>query len=298
MKVLVLKGGNSPERPISLRSAESVVRALKSLGHEVFEYDTKNGFQAIVRYKEKVDVVLPILHGKDGEDGAVQAELESLKLPFLGAGSRVSRLCFDKVAFKKIISELGVLTPKWELVTKETINQSPLLKGPYVLKPVGGGSSIDTVIVRDPENYKLDIEDVFSRHSAMLLEELIKGTEITVPVLGDNALPVIEIIPPKDEEFDYENKYNGTTQELCPPANVSHELQEKARALCEKLHKYLGVRHLSRTDIIINESKLYVLELNTIPGLTDQSLLPKSAQAQGLNMEQLVEEFINMAKDQ
>jgi D-alanine-D-alanine ligase len=129
----------------------------------------------------------------------------------------------------------------------------------------------------------------------MLLEELIEGTEITVPILGDQALPVIEIIPPQGKEFDYENKYNGTTQELCPPQHVSAEKQQEAQRLAEKIHKAAGVRHLSRTDIIIDENgKLWVLELNTIPGLTDQSLFPKAAAAAGINMQQLMQKFLDM----
>lgn len=295
MNILVLAGGMSSERAISLRSAESVVSALNSAGHSVYRYDTAGGLNGIANYKHKVDVVFPILHGKDGEDGVVQAMLEKLELKYLGADARVSRLCFDKVAFKNALVNLGIATPKWELVTQKTINLSPLLSKPFVLKPNDGGSSIDTFIVRQPNSNNTEYKDVFSRHSEMLLEELIEGVEITIPVLGDKALSVVEIIPPLGAEFDYENKYNGKTMELCPPKNVSSHIQIQAQKISEQIHQSLGVRHISRTDIIVDKhSQLYVLELNTIPGLTDQSLLPKSAQAAGISMPEMVQKLVYM----
>jgi D-alanine-D-alanine ligase len=130
----------------------------------------------------------------------------------------------------------------------------------------------------------------------MLLEELIEGVEITVPVLGDKALPVVEIIPPVGGEFDYENKYNGATQELCPPPHVSAEKQKEAQSVAERIHKEVGARHISRTDLILDKNgKLWVLEINTMPGLSDQSLTPLAAKAAGMDMQQLVQKFLQMA---
>lgn len=130
-----------------------------------------------------------------------------------------------------------------------------------------------------------------------MLEELIEGTEITVPVLDGQALPVIEIVPPQDEEFDYENKYNGRTQELCPPQNVSRELQNQAQRLAEKVFKIMGARHLARVDMMMDKSgRIYVLEINTMPGMTDSSLFPKSAAAAGYSMPDLVSKFIDLVK--
>jgi D-alanine-D-alanine ligase len=129
----------------------------------------------------------------------------------------------------------------------------------------------------------------------MLLEELIDGTELTVPVLGATSLPVIEIIPPKNQEFDYENKYNGATQELCPPQHIDTPKQQEAQRLAELIHNQVGARHLSRTDIILDrEGKMWVLELNTMPGLTDQSLFPKAAQSSGMSMPQLVQRLVDL----
>jgi D-alanine-D-alanine ligase len=211
----------------------------------------------------------------------------------LGADSKVSKLCFDKEEFKKLLDKLSILSPRYEIVNPDSLASSDLLKKPYVLKPIDGGSSIDTLIIRDLSQ-KIDMS-IFDRHPNMLLEELIEGSEITVPVLGEKALPVIEIIPPEGGEFDYENKYNGATKELCPPEHISEENQLKAQDIAEQVHNAAGVRHLSRTDIMIdNNNQHWVLELNTMPGMTSQSLYPKSAAHAGIDMRQLVEQFLNM----
>lgn len=295
MKVLVLYGGKSDEREVSLRSGAEVINALKSLNHEVVEYDPVKGYSGLNDYVGKVDIVLPILHGKYGEDGEVQSELEKRKFKYLGSDSKVSALCFDKDAFKKQIIGLGFDTPAGELVSHDTIGTSKFFSRPYVLKPVDGGSSIDTFVARQPGSQRYET-NVFDRHPTMLIEELIEGSEITVPILGATALPVIEIIPPEGLEFDYENKYNGATQELCPPKHVSLDHQHRAQTIAETIHNRFGVRHLSRTDLIIDKAgKLYVLELNTMPGLTSQSLYPKAAQVAGLDFENLVEKLLESA---
>jgi D-alanine-D-alanine ligase len=295
MKVLVLLGGDSPEREVSLRSGEAVSDALHSNGHTVFEYDPKHGYEDLDEFKDKVEVVLPILHGRGGEDGEVQKELEVRNLKFLGADSKASKLCFDKVAIKEILNKLSILTPKSEIVDKDGFESSAIkASGKYVLKPIEGGSTIDAFIVNDAADHA-DVA-TFDKYPQMLLEELIEGNEITVPVLDGKALPVIEIIPPAGKDFDYENKYNGETQELCPPVNVSEELQRQAQTIAERLHQAAGVRHLSRTDIIIDkDNKLWVLEINTMPGMTSQSLFPKAAKEAGISMQQLVDKFVQMA---
>jgi D-alanine-D-alanine ligase len=293
-KVLILLGGNSPEREVSLRSGRSVAEAAGKAGHTVFEYDPINGYIGLDDYMNKVDVVLPILHGVGCEDGEIQTELEARNFKYLGSDSKVSQLCFDKVKSKQKIEELGFKTPASEIVNRSSFENSGLRSGKFVLKPIEGGSTIDTFIVRDEQDH-FD-SNVFDKYEKMLIEELVEGNEITVPVLAGSALPVIEIIPPAGEDFDYENKYNGETQELCPPANVEDDLQKKAQSIAEKLHNYVGCRHLSRTDIILSaDGTPYVLEINTMPGMTSQSLFPKAAAEAGLSMEQLVDKFVQMA---
>ena len=188
--------------------------------------------------------------------------------------------------------------PEAVLVSKETYQSQALAKKPHVLKVLNGGSTIGTLIAREPAKVtEQQIDAIFNLEPNAVLEELIIGKEITVPILDQKALPVIEIVPPKDEEFDYNNKYNGRTQELCPPLSVPRETQRIAQELAEKVHQTMGCRHLSRVDIMINEQgKLFVLEINTMPGMTDQSLYPKSALVSGLMMPELMSKFVELVK--
>jgi D-alanine-D-alanine ligase len=186
-------------------------------------------------------------------------------------------------------------------VNEEQFGRSALAKQPFVLKPNDGGSSIDTFIMRDPQKVNATaIKQAFSRHKTMLLQELINGVEITVAVTRMNdhaALPVIEIIPPADGEFDYENKYNGKTQELCPPEHVGRENQRKAQALAKQVHDLTRCQDVSRTDMIITpDDKIYILETNTMPGMTEESLVPKAAAADGISMSKLCSALILNAK--
>lgn len=296
MKILILGGGNSPERQISLRSAKSVADAARSLNFEVVEADPADGLEVLDNLKGYI--VLPILHGKNGEDGAIQRELEARNLPYLGSDSAASIACFDKWATRMDLMKSGIPMPAAALVDEKRYMEDPLAKSHHVLKVVHGGSSIGTLIVRqDEDSDEGQISEIFAMEDHAVLEELIEGTEITVPVLDGQALPVIEIVPPQDEEFDYENKYNGRTQELCPPQNVSRELQNQAQRLAEKVFKIMGARHLARVDMMMDKSgRIYVLEINTMPGMTDSSLFPKSAAAAGYSMPDLVSKFIDLVK--
>lgn len=297
MNVLILQGGDSPEREVSLRSAEYVVNAACDAGHNVETYDTKLEPEGMKPLLARADIVFPVLHGTGGEDGVVQQALEDYGAAFVGTGAKASARCFDKIASKQAFADANLPTPRWEEVNSESFQTSDLAKKPYVLKPRASGSSVDTFIVRDPANPSVDLE-VFQRYETMLLEELIAGTELTVGVLGDEALPVVEIIPPENGEFDFENKYNGQTQELCPPENIDEEVQKKAQELALQTHRALGARHFSRTDLMLSpDGKLYILEINTIPGLTAQSLFPKEAAAAGMSMPELLDRLINFASN-
>jgi D-alanine-D-alanine ligase len=291
--VTVLCGGTSAEREVSLRSGAAVAEALKAAGYEVTVLDPA------VSSLDKMtacDAVFPALHGTGGEDGAIQSALEEANARYVGSDSTASRLCFDKWQYRQHITAAGLLMPEGALVQAQTYHEHRLAAQPYVLKPVAGGSSIDTFIIRDPEHPPHGIAEVFTRYPTMLMEQLIVGTELTVGVLNNQALPVIEIIPPKDSEFDYTNKYNGATRELVPPKHVSGDLQRRAQALALQAHQFTGCRDLSRTDIMLNKKgQLYVLETNTLPGLTNQSLLPKAARAAGLDMPALCKQLVEMA---
>lgn len=296
MDILLLQGGSSPEREVSLRSGENVATALRELGHHIETYDTREGNDGLTALLARSHVVFPVLHGAGGEDGLVQQMLDSYHVAYVGSGPEASRLCFDKIATKKVLEENALPTPRWEEVNAGSFAASPLSNAPYVLKPRRGGSSVDTFIVRDPAGYALDMS-IFEKYKTMLLEELIVGTELTVAMLGSESLPVIEIVPPEGKEFDYDNKYNGATEELCPPRTVPEVLQEEAQSLAEQANYFLGVRHFSRIDMMLSKNgELFILEVNTIPGLSKQSLFPKAAACAGLPMTALVKRLLEMAQ--
>lgn len=293
--VVVLGGGNSPEREVSLRSCASVAQAAKETGYNVLVYDPKDGLGFLDELPKDV-VVLPMLHGAGGEDGILQAELEKRELKFLGAGSKASRLCFDKNLTRKCLLENGLPVPEGIAISRGEYGKHRLAQKPHILKVARGGSSIGTLFVRNPNSVDTTkVDEIFHLDNLAILEELVEGVEITVPILGNQALPVIEIHPPENGEFDYENKYNGQTKELCPAVNVSPKLQRKAQSIAERVHGVTACRHLSRIDIIIRpDESMVILEINTLPGMTSQSLYPKSAGVAGISMPELVTRFVNL----
>jgi D-alanine-D-alanine ligase len=295
--VIVLCGGTSDEREVSLRSGASVVNALQVAGHTVSSLDPADGLEGQLESLKAADVVFPILHGLGGEDGSLQLFLEQHNITYIGADSESSRLSFYKDLANEVFNRHGLLTPDTKLDSFEDYQNDPLTTSPHVIKPNDGGSSIDTFIVRDTSHAPIDeIRTAFEKHQQMIVQTLIEGIELTVPVLGDEALPVIEIIPPTDGEFDYENKYNGKTQELCPPPSLSDEQQKQCQALALQMHQAFGCRDLSRSDMILSaDGQLYAIEINTLPGMTDQSLVPRSAAVAGYDMPTLCDMLVQMA---
>lgn len=296
MKILVLGGGISPEREVSLRSLDNVQTALKNAGFEVQFYDPANGNTELLRLAKSANCVFPILHGAGGEDGALQRIFEQENIKFLGSGSISCQNILDKSKFYEVCKTNNIKIPKTEVADRGSIKNSSLSKSPFVLKPINGGSAVDTFIERTVPKDFSKYDEVFEKHGKMILQELISGIEVTDGILGDRALPVIEIIPPPGEEFDFVNRYNGKSQELCPPKNVDEETQDKIQKVALKVHNALKCRHLSRVDMIVGINDIYVLELNSMPGLTVTSLYPKEAEAIGLSMEDLVKEFVRLAQ--
>lgn len=297
MKVLVLGGGTSNEREVSQRSANNVAEAASQAGYEVRQADPADGLDFLDNLSSET-IVFPILHGAGGEDGVIQAELEKRNLPYLGSDSRTSENCWNKYRTLTKLKEHEIKIARGDLVTYEEFLNHEITAAPYVLKVVHGGSSLGVLIVRDTKKVSPEqINEVFAMESPALLEELVRGTEITVPVLDNVALPVIEIHPPQGKEFDYENKYNGESQEACPPVSVPEHLQKAAQEIAEKVHEIMGCRHFSRTDMMITpQEEIIVFDVNTIPGLTRQSLYPNSAAVAGLPMPELMKRFAEMVK--
>ncbi len=297
MQVIVLGGGTSTEREISLKSAAAVTKALDAAGYEVTQIDPAIGLAELEKHNPDC-VVFPMLHGAGGEDGIIQRYLEDRQLPFLGTGSKASAVCFDKHLTRQALVAAGLPVAKGDVVTRQTYWNHELAAQPHVLKVSRGGSSIGTLIVSNVQaRLPEQVEGIFSLDSQAIIEELVTGTEITVPILGDRALPIIEIRPPTGQDFDYENKYNGQTQELCPPPSLDVDNQAAASQLALGAHRALHCRHLSRTDIIVRpDNTMVILEINTIPGMTENSLYPKAAQAAGLTMEKLMQEFMALIR--
>ena len=276
MKVSVLAGGVSGEREVSLRSGAAVAKALRSIGVKVLEVDVK---EKGVKVPQGTDICFLALHGNYGEDGEVQRELEAVGMPFTGSGSEASALAFDKLKARDAMLAAGV-----PMAESQEWTPACDWKPPYVLKPVASGSSLGTFLVRTEEEAKKAVKEAKKwKDGGMMIERLIEGAEMTVGILGEQALPVIEVRPAKGF-YDYKNKYtSGATQYLCPapiPKEKAQELQE----LALKAHRALGCEVLSRVDIMVDaEGKAYVLEVNTLPGMTDLSLLPKAGRAAGID---------------
>jgi D-alanine-D-alanine ligase len=296
-KVLVIYGGSSDERDVSLRSGASINNALKSAGYETRFYDPGDSVESLSEAVKGCDVAFPALHGLGGEDGTIQLQLERLHIPYVGSAVSSSELCFDKWNYRDLLAKHNIPMARGELVDASLFQHSAIAQKPYVLKPPKGGSSIDTILAHTPNTVDQEvITSIFAKHRQLLLEELIQGTELTIGILGDIPLPVIEIIPPAGKDFDYENKYNGATQELCPPEHVSSEIQKTAQELALRVHQLTGCRDFSRTDIMCDkDGNLFLLETNTIPGMTDQSLFPKMARTAGIEMPELCKQLVEMA---
>jgi D-alanine-D-alanine ligase len=296
-KIIVLAGGTSEEREVSLRSGAAVSKALGAVRHQVETIDPTQPLSTYLDQFKQAEVIFPALHGLGGEDGSLQLFLEAHGIKYVGSDSQASRLCFFKDLSLEVMLQNNILTPTTELVDFAGFQHSDIVSHGYVLKPNDGGSSIDTFVVRDPAQADLPaIAAAFERHGRLILQELIEGIEVTVPVVNGTVLPVIEIIPPENQEFDYANKYNGATQEICPPVNVSPAKQQAVQTLAVKMDAAFGCRDLSRSDYIIQaDGTTYALEINTIPGLTDQSLLPKAAAVAGMDMPTLCDRLVRAA---
>ena len=294
-KIALLCGGNSPEREVSLKGGRAVAEALAKRGYPFEVFDPAKDLPALCRRAREFDLAFPVLHGPGGEDGTIQGFLESLGLPYLGAGVLGSALAMDKALSKLLYREAGLKVPQGVVVSKGEV--SFRVAFPAVVKPVSQGSSVGISIVRDEAELFRALELAFRYEERVLVEEYVSGRELTVPVLGEEALPVVEIRPGEGHDFfDYQAKYTpGATEEICPapiPEGVARAAQEAALIA----HRALRLRHLSRTDLILTEAgELFVLETNTLPGMTETSLFPLAARAVGLTFEDLVERLISLA---
>lgn len=303
-KILVLMGGFSAEREVSLRSGAAVLNALIKLGYEAKALDLKTcTVQEIEDYHP--DLVFMALHGKDGEDGTVQGLLEILNLPYTGSGVASSAIGINKVLTKKLLTFEGIPTAPFTILNKNEFNCTPeeiqslqqTIGLPMVIKAATQGSSIGTYIVNKENDIMNAIEGAFAYDSEVLVERFIDGTEVTSTVIGNDIveiLPLIEITS-ENEFYDYESKYTPGMCNHIIPARVSEPIQGTIAELSRKVYKAIGCKGFARIDYIIDkEGNPFVLEINTIPGMTEMSLVPDAARAAGINFEELVDKIVKL----
>jgi D-alanine-D-alanine ligase len=301
--IALLSGGISSEREVSLNSGNEVYEALDKSKYDVLRYDPKTDIEKLVADAPRIDAALIILHGPYGEDGTVQGLLDLLRIPYQGSGVLGSALAMNKLASKQLYEKSGLPVPAYTVVERQQeidVDQICLQFGlPLVIKPVVGGSSVGMSIVARPEDLPSAVEKALIEDSNAVIEAYIEGTEITVGVIGNRrleALPLIEIIPGDAHAFfDYEAKYTpGHTQEICP-ARIDSKLAEIAQRYAKIAHRALFCRGYSRTDFILKGNQFFILETNTIPGVTANSLLPLAARCAGIEFGQLFDRLIELA---
>ena len=289
-KIAVLKGGPSAEREVSLASGAAVAKALRSLDYDVAELDV-TGYE--VDLPRGCEAVFIALHGAFGEDGQLQALLEQRAMPFTGSGSQSSRWSFDKVASKRIFEQHGIATPRYEVLPPGGVRTLPL---PVVVKPPRQGSSIGISKVFDEAEWPEAMNKALALDTEVLVERFIEGAELTVGVVGDQVLPVVEIRAPQGY-YDYRAKYTKGLTEYLVPAPLDADATRACQALAWRAFQALSCRGLGRVDIRMTpEGHPFVLELNSIPGFTETSLLPKAARAVGLEFPALCDRILQLAR--
>jgi len=301
LHIAVLMGGWSAEREVSLTSGKGVADALESRGHKVTRIDMdRNVAQRLAELKP--DVVFNALHGTPGEDGTVQGMMDLMGLKYTHSGLETSVIAIDKELTKMVLVPHGIRMPEGRIVDSETLHAGDPLPRPYVLKPVNEGSSVGVAIIRDGGNHgdpiSRESKGPWQKFERLLAEPFIRGRELTAAVLDDAALAVTELRP-KSGFYDYDAKYtDGMTEHVCP-AQIPAEIEAAALDMALKAHRILGCRGASRSDFRWDDEQgvagLYLLEVNTQPGMTPLSLVPEQARARGIDYATLVERIVEAA---
>jgi D-alanine-D-alanine ligase len=301
----VLKGGRSLERQVSLKSGARVEDALERLGHEVVGIDV--GHDLVSRLRETApDVAFICLHGRDGEDGTVQELLEIAGVPYTGSGVSACMRCADKVVAKHAMRDAGLPTPDFFAFSETAFKQlgaadtlpaiEERLGFPMVVKPADQGSALGIRFAPDAAAVPAALVAAFSYSHKVLLERAVGGRELAVSILADEALPIVEAIPPEEDFYDFEARYEiGRTEFVCP-ADLGDDVTARVQTLAVDVHRLLGCRGLSRVDLMLDrDGSPWVLEVNTVPGMTETSLLPQAADAAGIDFDDLVARILAAA---
>ena len=315
IKVGVLRGGPSNEYDVSLKTGGSVLKNLSEDKYKAYDiFVSKDGQWHLrgmpitpAKIAKQIDVIFNAMHGEYGEDGTVQKILDSLLIPYTGSTAFASAVSMNKLLTKQGIEFSSIKTPQHIVldtpqdIEKDIVNIFRSFTQPSVVKPVAAGSSVGVTIAKDYESLRDGVYTAFEYSPRVLIEEYINGREATCGVVegyrGEDvhALMPIEIIPPKKSSFfDYDAKYSGETQEICP-AYFDMVIKEEIQRLAVEAHKALGLRHYSRSDFIVSPRGIYFLEVNTLPGLTEESLVPKSLSAAGATLPEFLDHIIELA---
>lgn len=302
IKVALIAGGKSGERQVSLNGAKGVREVLDKEKYDILQYDPATDMAKLANDAERIDVAFILLHGPLGEDGTMQGFLELLGIPYQGSGVLGSALAMDKNMAKIIYQQAGLKVPAWRMVESEEATGEVIVELglPVVIKPVGQGSSLGISIAGTEEQCCLGLRNALQFGAPVMVEAFVQGREITGGVLGNReltALPLVEIIPDSQYAFfDYEAKYTaGASNEICPAA-LNEAITERAQQIAIVAHHALQCKGYSRTDMMVTEAgEIYVIETNTIPGMTPTSLFPQAAAAHGLSFSQLLDKLIELA---
>ena len=298
-RIGVLAGGTSAEREVSLKSGGAIHKALLGLGYDAVFIDASENLCEEIK-RQKVEIAFIALHGGHGENGAIQGLLEVMGIPYTGSGVMASAVAMDKEASKKIFLHHGIPVAPFVILKKDSLNSQLLTLNsqfpmPWVVKPVAEGSSIGVSIVKKDTELDNALKDAFKYGEKIIVEKYVKGKEIQIGILGQQALGGVEVRPSK-EFYSYEAKYTaGLTQYILPP-EVDDAAYEMLKDTALKAHNALGCRGATRVDFILSGSnEPYILEVNTIPGMTETSLLPKIAGLAGMDFPRLIEEILRQA---
>lgn len=291
LRITVLRGGPSAEREVSLVSGSAVANGLRQMGHEVFESDiAPDNLSAL---DHPADVIFPVLHGNWGESGELQEILETRNLPFVGSGSTASRLGMNKAQTKQAWERAGLPTPPYQILTQK--NRTAPVSAPCAVKALDSGSSIDVYICHTPDEARKAIDAILSKQEQVLVEQFIKGPELTIGLLEEKPLAPIRIVA-KRAFFDYEAKYRSSDTEHRFDTGLPAQVVEHCRELARKANQIVGARDLSRVDMMLDEQhRPYLLEINTLPGFTPKSLLPEAAAHDGIAFGPLVDRLARRA---
>ncbi len=295
LDITVLAGGPGAEREVSLESGRAVAEALRRIGHQVVLSDV--GPTNLSALKRPADLVFIALHGEFGEDGAIQAELDQRGICYCGSGAAASHLAMDKAAAKARLEQYGLPTPRYEVLDRKgLIGAEDRFSVPAVVKPVASGSSVDTSIVRTKSDLGSAAAKVVAAYGRALIERYVQGPELTVGIVGDDVLPVCEIRT-KRAFYDYQAKYVDDDTEYLFDLELPNPLLKRVQALSKEAHRALGCEVFSRVDWMVDADDLqpYLLEVNTIPGFTAHSLLPKAAARLGWCFDELCQRIVELS---